>query len=104
VPEEDWGADESTTEAIKSDYEGKWCDRRQELVLIGEKLDIDGLTKLLDSCLLSKDEMRKWEKVMQDKTIDEEAKEEKLQGMWDDSYWAEWARAEVDDHDHAHSH
>jgi hypothetical protein len=104
VPEEDWGADESTTEAIKSDYEGKWCDRRQELVLIGEKLDIDGLTKLLDSCLLSKDEMRKWEKVMQDKTIYEEAKEEKLQGMWDDSYWAEWARAEVDDHDHAHSH
>jgi G3E family GTPase len=105
VPEEDWGADEDTSKAIKSDYEGKWCDRRQELVLIGEKLDVDGLTKLFDDCLLSKAEMRKWEKVMQDEGMDEEEKEEKLQDMWDDSYWAEWARTgEDDEHNHAHSH
>jgi hypothetical protein len=99
VSEEDWGADEDTMKAIRADFEGEWGDRRQELVLIGEKLDVDGLTKLLDSCLLSRAEMRKWEKVMHDKTMDDEEREEKLGEMWDDGYWAEWPRAQ-DEHDH----
>jgi G3E family GTPase len=106
IPEEDWGADEETIKAIQKDYEGEWGDRRQELVLIGEKLDVEGLTKLLDSCLLSRAEMRKWEKVMFDGKMDEASKEEKLQEMWDDGYWAEWAKAnEEHDHEgHAHHH
>ncbi|KAF1918716.1 CobW/HypB/UreG, nucleotide-binding domain-containing protein [Ampelomyces quisqualis] len=110
VAEEDWGADDETIKAIKADFQGEWGDRRQELVLIGEKLDVDGLTKLLDGCLLSRAEMRKWEKVMHDKSLDEEAREEKLNDMWDDGYWAEWPRADDehdhdgDDHGHNHSH
>jgi G3E family GTPase len=99
VPEEEWGADEDTMKAIKADFEGNWGDRRQELVLIGEKLDVDGLTKLLDSCLLSRAEMRKWEKIVHDKNTDDETKEEKLCEKWDEEYWAEWPRAE---HDHKH--
>jgi G3E family GTPase len=99
VTEEEWSADEETTKAIKADFEGEWGDRRQELVLIGEKLDVEGLTKLFDSCLLSRAEMRKWEKIMHDRNLDEEGKEEKLSEMWDDGYWAEWPRVE---HEHDH--
>jgi G3E family GTPase len=109
VTEEEWSADEETTKAIKADFEGEWGDRRQELVLIGERLDVEGLTKLLDSCLLSRAEMRKWEKVMHDRNLDEEGKEEKLTEMWDDEYWAEWQRVEHEhdhneDHHHHHAH
>jgi hypothetical protein len=108
VDEHEWNADEDTKKAITADFEGEWGDRRQELVIIGEKLDIEGLTKLLDDCLISRAEMRKWEKVMHDKSLDEDEKEEKLGEMWEDDYWAEWPRAEVQDHEghdhHGHSH
>jgi G3E family GTPase len=104
VSEEDWGADEDTLIAIKNDMVGDWGDRRQEMVFIGEKLDVDGLTKMLDVCLLSRSEMKKWEKVMHDKKLDDEEKEEVLQEMWDDGYWAEWPRAQDDEHDHGHHH
>ncbi|KAI4949465.1 hypothetical protein J4E91_005204 [Alternaria rosae] len=107
VSEEDWGADEDTLKAIRNDFEGEWGDRRQEMVFIGEKLDVDGLTKMLDACLLTKKEMKKWEKVMHDDKLDNDEKEETLQEMWDDGYWAEWPRAQDDeenDHGHDHSH
>jgi hypothetical protein len=107
VSEEDWGADEDTLKAIKNDFEGDWGDRRQEMVFIGEKLDIDGLTKKLDACLISSSEMKKWDKVMHNNKLDDDEKEEALQEMWDDSYWAEWPRAqdeEEHDHDHSHEH
>tara|TARA_R110002003_G_scaffold215_3_gene16435 strand:- start:1351 stop:1935 length:585 start_codon:yes stop_codon:yes gene_type:complete len=84
VSEEEWGADEMTTKAIMADFEGDWSDRRQELVLIGEKLDVEGLTKALDSCLLSRAEMRKWARVLHDTSLDEEAKEERLSELWHD--------------------
>lgn len=103
VPEEDWGADADTVAAIRKDYEGEWGDRRQELVFIGEKLDVAGLTKMLDSCLLNRAEMRKWEKVMFDGKMDEDAKEERLAEIWDDGYWAEWAKAGDEDHE-GHNH
>ncbi|KAJ4293384.1 hypothetical protein N0V90_008667 [Kalmusia sp. IMI 367209] len=102
VSEDEWMADEDTLKNIKTDFEGEWGDRRQELVLIGEDLDTDGLTKLLDSCLLSHSEMREWEGVMHDNKLNEEEKEEKLQELWDDGYWAEWGRAEEEEHHHAH--
>jgi len=110
VDEYEWNADELTKKAIKADFEGEWGDRRQELVLIGEKLDVEGLTKLLDSCTLNRAEMRKWERIMHDSSLDEEAKDEKLNEMWDDGYWAEWPHPEDIDHTghdhagHANSH
>jgi G3E family GTPase len=105
VSEEDWGADEDTLKAIRNDFEGEWGDRRQEMVFIGEKLDVEGLTKKLDACLLTRSEMKKWEKVMHDDKLDDEEKEETLQEMWDDGYWAEWPRAQdEEEHDHGHSH
>ncbi|OAF99482.1 cobW-domain-containing protein [Paraphaeosphaeria sporulosa] len=105
VSEDQWMADEHTLKNIKLDFEGEWGDRRQELVLIGEKLDMEGLTKMLDGCLLSRAEMRKWEGVMHDSKLSEEEKEERLQDIWDDSYWAEWGRAVDEEHDHSgHDH
>lgn len=108
IPDEDWQADEQTMISIKADFEGPWCDRRQEIVFIGEGLDVKGLTKALDECLLGKKEMKEWELVMRDKALSEEEKEERLMEMWDDELWAEWPRmedAEHDEHDgHDHSH
>lgn len=109
VDEEQWGADEDTTKAIKRDFEGRWGDRRQELVFIGEGVDEAGLTKLLDSCLLTRTEMRKWEGVMTNGKLNNEGREEKLAELWDEDYWAEWPRGEdgeelVHDHDHKHGH
>ena len=58
VREEEWMADEQTVQNIKADFEGEWGDRRQEIVMIGEKLDEEALTRLFDGCLLSKAEMK----------------------------------------------
>jgi G3E family GTPase len=104
VPEEYWGADADTVAAIRNDFEGEWGDRRQELVFIGEGLDVEGLTKRLDACLLSRAEMRRWENVMFDGKTDADVKQEKLQDMWDDDYWAEWTAVEEDEHDHEGHH
>lgn len=105
VSEDEWMADEDTMKNIKADFDGEWGDRRQELVLIGESLDVEGLTRMLDGCLLSRAEMRKWEGVMHDSKLDDDQKDEKLQELWDDSYWAEWPRGEDGEHDHrGHSH
>jgi G3E family GTPase len=60
VDESEWMADVETTKSIEADFDGGWGDRRQELVFIGEALDTEGLTKIFDSCLLSKKEMHKW--------------------------------------------
>jgi G3E family GTPase len=105
VSDDEWMADEDTMKSIKADFEGAWGDRRQELVLIGENLDVEGLTQMLDGCLLSRAEMRKWEGVMHDSKLSQDEKEEKLHEIWDDSYWAEWVQAEDEGHDHAsHNH
>jgi hypothetical protein len=108
VPQDEWMADEDTMRNIHADFEGEWGDRRQELVMIGEKLDVEGLTKSFDDCLLSRAEMRKWERIMHDKLTSEEERDEKLQALWDDGYWTEWGIVEdekEDGHDHhGHSH
>ncbi|ORY01431.1 CobW/HypB/UreG, nucleotide-binding domain-domain-containing protein [Clohesyomyces aquaticus] len=98
----DWAADEETMKAIRSDFEGEWGDRRQELVFIDEKLNVDGLTELMHSCLISRADMRKWERVMRTKDLGEEEKGEKLQEMWDDSFRSEWGNPEDGDEQERH--
>jgi G3E family GTPase len=99
VPQDEWMADEDTMRNIQADFEGEWGDRRQELVMIGEKLDVEGLTKCFDDCLLSRAEMRKWERIMHDKMTSKVERDEKLQASWDDGYWTEWGIVEDEEED-----
>ncbi|KAI6903280.1 cobW-domain-containing protein [Hortaea werneckii] len=95
---------------------GLYGDRRQELVFIGEKLDIKGLEKVLDACLLNDEEYAEWEEVMKKgsgpNTTDREErreKEDELCQVFEDGFF-EWVQPgdEGDmEHDHAghnHSH
>ncbi|KAI7506942.1 hypothetical protein KC347_g7282 [Hortaea werneckii] len=95
---------------------GLYGDRRQELVFIGEKLDIEGLEKVLDACLLNDEEYAEWEEVMKKgsgpNTTDLEErreKEDELCQIFEDGFF-EWVQPGEEgdmDHDHAghhHSH
>ncbi|KAL3454178.1 CobW/HypB/UreG, nucleotide-binding domain-containing protein [Aspergillus insuetus] len=89
VPEEDWPEDKDVRESIERDFQGKWGDRRQELVFIGEGLDVQAITGLLNKCLLDDKDWRRWEQVMGSKKMDSGRKAEKLSGMWEDG-WEDW--------------
>ncbi|KIH87745.1 CobW protein [Sporothrix brasiliensis 5110] len=51
---------------------GEWGDRRQELVFIGESLDVAGLEAALDACLLDDEEFAQWEALMRKAALDED--------------------------------
>ncbi|OTA89149.1 hypothetical protein M434DRAFT_374065 [Hypoxylon sp. CO27-5] len=68
VPEDEWPTNPETRKAITRDFEGKWGDRRQELVFIGQKMRDGGedrLRKAFDACLLDDEEFRNWEAAME---------------------------------------
>ncbi|KAG7417446.1 putative metal chaperone YciC [Fusarium oxysporum f. sp. rapae] len=84
---------------------GEWGDRRQELVFIGENLDHKALEMMLDECLLTDDEMKKWEGVMRDEKKNDEEKREALEDLFDDGFpdWPEDDEHEDHEgHDHPH--
>ncbi|KAL3490076.1 CobW/HypB/UreG, nucleotide-binding domain-containing protein [Aspergillus germanicus] len=89
VPREDWPEDKDVRESIERDFQGTWGDRRQELVFIGEGLDVEAITGLLDGCLLDDKDWRRWEQIMGSKRMDSARKAEKLAGMWEDG-WEDW--------------
>jgi G3E family GTPase len=53
-----WPDDEDTLAGIRAEWQGPYGDRRQELVLIGVKMDEASLRSQLDACLLTRSEMR----------------------------------------------
>eukprot|EP00762_Andalucia_godoyi_P005862 ANDGO_07016.mRNA.1 Putative metal chaperone YciC len=58
VPEDEWeDNDPEIIAQVKADFDGEFGDRRQELVFIGMGFDKNRLQAVLDSCLLTDDEM-----------------------------------------------
>ncbi|PWQ94718.1 zinc metallochaperone GTPase ZigA [Leucothrix arctica] len=57
IPESNWPTDEESLAEIKKQWVEPFGDMRQELVFIGQGLDEEMFTTLLDECLLSLEEM-----------------------------------------------
>ncbi|MFO0816862.1 MAG: GTP-binding protein [Pirellulales bacterium] len=57
APREDWPDDEEFLAEIDEIWEEPYGDRRQELIVIGQRLDEPQIRELLDDCLLSEEEM-----------------------------------------------
>lgn len=57
TPQEDWPEDEDFIAESKEFWREPYGDRRQELVLIGCNIDEAAITKALDDCLLTDEEM-----------------------------------------------
>ncbi|KAI2634425.1 P-loop containing nucleoside triphosphate hydrolase protein [Xylaria nigripes] len=96
MPESEWPTDPRAKTAILRDFHGKWGDRRQEIVFIGQQMRDGGeerLRKALDSCLLDDKEFKDWELAMTSKNP-----QRVLDRLFDDGF-EDWL-AEV--HDHAH--
>lgn len=87
--------DPEVLKSVLADFEGEWGDRRQELVLIGENLNSKLLTARFEEALLTPKEMKKWLKVMRNKSLDEDERDEKLFEMFEDG-WEMWPMVESD--------
>jgi len=57
VPKENWPTDEDYLASINENWVEPFGDMRQELVFIGQNLDQDAITKALNDCLLSEQEV-----------------------------------------------
>jgi len=53
-----WKGTETELSAVRSNWVEPWGDRRQDLVFIGKDLKHDAIQKVLDSCLLTDEEMK----------------------------------------------
>lgn len=100
--ETQWPDHPEVRKKMKADFEGRWGDRRQELVFIGETISTIGplLTAELDSALLNEKEWKAWEKIMKNPKTSMKRKTEKLEELFEDG-WEDW----IDEEDHSeHDH
>ncbi|KAI9167811.1 putative metal chaperone YciC [Paramyrothecium foliicola] len=100
-PEQYTTGDDKIDSLVQHDISkgGEWGDRRQELVFIGENLQHQKLEELLNACLLNDKEYADWEQVMRDASLDDEAKREALEELFEDGF-PEWPGDDEHDHDH----
>ncbi|PSK37848.1 hypothetical protein C7M61_003093 [Candidozyma pseudohaemuli] len=54
---------------IDRDMQGRFGDRRNEIVFIGLSIDVEAITKELDSCLLNDEEYKVYEKLTKEKNL-----------------------------------
>lgn len=94
-----WPEDEDVRKSIENDFDGRWGDRRQEIVMIGEGIDTDKVTEVFDQCLLNDEEMKQWEGIMEGDGSRED-KEDAMMDIWEDGFEG-WNEAEEED-EHMH--
>tara|TARA_B100000519_G_scaffold133413_1_gene115284 strand:+ start:743 stop:1942 length:1200 start_codon:yes stop_codon:yes gene_type:complete len=58
IPPKDWPKEKESLEYIKEKWVEPFGDMRQEIVFIGQNLDQNSITKALDDCLLSDDDLK----------------------------------------------
>lgn len=78
---------------------GEWGDRRQEIVFIGEGLNVPALEAVLDKCLLDDEEWKHWQVAMRGDAKGKVDGEELLNDLFDDGF-PDWLDEDVDDHGH----
>ncbi|KAL8292511.1 hypothetical protein RQP46_001123 [Phenoliferia psychrophenolica] len=88
--ESNWPAEADVRAKMMEDFQGKWGDRRQELVFIGQTIKTIQplLTAELEACLLNDTEWAAWQKVMKSKKSIK-SKVKKLEEMFEDG-WEDW--------------
>ena len=59
APEEEWPEEEEARREIQSKFVGEYGDRHQELVFIGQGLDQERVTNILDRCLVTDSEYQR---------------------------------------------
>ncbi|PLB48552.1 CobW domain protein [Aspergillus steynii IBT 23096] len=96
VADEAWPEDEDVRKSIEADFQGRWGDRRQEIVFIGEGIDTEAITELLNDCLLDDADMKKWEKIMSNKNLSHGERQEKMMKTWEDG-WEGWPAFEEEE-------
>ncbi|KAI5860795.1 putative cobalamin synthesis protein [Durotheca rogersii] len=100
IPGSEWPADPKARNAISRDFEGKWGDRRQEIVFIGQQMRDGGeerLRKAFDACLLNDKEFSDWEAAMESKDA-----LEKLDELFEDGF-EDWLEMSHEGHGHTDS-
>lgn len=78
---------------------GEWGDRRQEIVFIGEGLNIPVLEARLDKCLLNDEEWKHWQVAMRGDAKGKVDGVELLNDLFDDGF-PDWPEDEEVDHNH----
>jgi hypothetical protein len=86
------------------DFDGRWGDRRQEIVLIGQQMRQGGeqrLRKALDACLLDDEEFRLWEEAMGSESV-----VERLEELFEDGFedWLDDHHGQDQEAGHNHPH
>ncbi|KAI3644126.1 hypothetical protein MP228_010290 [Amoeboaphelidium protococcarum] len=86
LDEDQWPVEQEFQDALRADFEGKYGDRRQEIVFIGIDIDREQLTSALDSCLLDDSEWEQWQSIADDIELHPADREDAFVDQFEDPF------------------